>query len=336
MELIPPVKNDYNSIEIDDSVGFMKGDHTYFRNVTKEDWENDLLERAAIAVILTNAETKDNRSHIGCFKLEYECISPILEKLTGRTRYHSYSEDFWSNSKLNIKHVQPYYDWYMNLPMKQIISVGDGQEITLTKFASREPRGKKSKIWFVHYGFEIFYQQAVANYLMNAAQNFANQLLSRHSALLQRYVSIVENYQRDVARYFRSFSEFEYNATIPMRLLIDSTGVYPRYDFKNGKMISGEDRCDIPPNECQLQQLGLPKLTLIQQFGMGMAIRSMLSKNSTQMHDGTLIQHTFSLRYGILEFFPHGSNGFDTGDRYIGWIAAVKSIPAKVTRRNSW
>lgn len=340
MELMPSVKKDYTErwMDLAMPVGFMMGDHTYFRNTSESDWAMNLLERAAIAIILTNAEVNNECRHICCFKLRHK-YSPIFPwKRPSQTFFHSYNEDFFSNSRLNIEHVQSYYDWYAQLPMEQTITLCGGLKASLVKFASSESREKIDGAVYenVHYGFEISYEQSVADSLIKAAQDFSNRLLLRHSTLIQRYVSLITKYQLETAKYFRSFSEFEYHATYPMRLLIDPTGVYPRYDYMNGTAISGDAQRDVLPNECQLQQMGFPPLTLIQQFGMGMAIRSMLEKNVAQMYDGTLIRNTFSLRYEVLEFYPNGSNGFDTGHRYIGWVAAVHSVPAEAKKQNSW
>jgi hypothetical protein len=343
MDIMPSVKKDYYDIDLElyDFVGFMKGDHTYFHNITKEEWERDSLERAAVAVILSNTEIKASITparRICCFKLKHVYMPITLGKWPIRTQYFSYNEPFYSESNLEVRHVQPYYDWYAHFPLKQSITIHDGHQVILTKVASS---GSPSKIdgklhELIRYGFEMSYQRATRDALLDAAWSFANRILTNHMALLRQYVTIIINHVNDNARFFRSFGEFEAEGHT-MALLIDSTGVYPNYRMKNGRVISAEESRDVLPNECQLQQMGLPKLTLVQQFGMGMAIRSVLEKTSKtkpiQMYDGTLVYHTLALRYETIDFLP---NGNDSEVQYLGWIAKVYSLPVRVEKQTSW
>lgn len=300
--------------------GFMRGDHVYFCNESKEAWEKDLLLRAVIAESLSECKRDRTMRYIGCFKLLY---SYILGMPKGKAKYASFNEPFWTKSNLEIKHIKPYYDWYADMPMRQRIEIGRNCSVELEKFGERIKQRSKGKVYeTVKYGFRFVPDNALTDYLLSAAEGFAKQLLLRHTKLLLRYAEQIKGYMDAEAMRYTGYGEFASNSEA-LKLLIDATGVYVKC---NAALPSG----------CQFAQRGLPNISLVQQFGVGLALRRFLEKvtkeNPTQMRDGTRIFYSLeALDYDILDYDYAGIE-----KDYIGWVGYVRGLPLGNINSTGW
>lgn len=306
--------------------GFMKGDYSYFRNESKESWENNLLQRAAITTILSESNFDRTMLYFSCFKLKYTHSAGLIR---GKPTYCSFcmSLDDQERCTLEIRNVKSEYNWYVDMPMKQQLELGADCSVKLEKCGNLYKRVYKGKVYeTLSYGFRFMPDNEVKGKLVSAANQFARQLLGRYENLLLRYVAQIKAYMDRQALGYKGFTEFDYYFE-PLAILIDSTGVYVKYD-------------DRLPNECQFQQLGLPKLSIIQQYGMGLAIRSLLEKvtreNPTRMNDGTSIFHSLdSLYYRTLDYYTY-TGQIKHEHKYIGWIGYVRSLPVQNMAKSTW
>lgn len=325
MGALPTAKMNVNKDLGNIEPGYMKGDHTYLCNVSKEEWENNLLQRAVIAAVLSERNHNQQVCYIRFFRLGYTYPWFFLGVVKGKAKFYSCNLPFWEKTNLRLIHVKPYYDWYVNMPMEQRIEFGENCSVKLEKCGHKFKQISKSKVYeTLDYGFRFTPDNVVTEHLLSTAKGFAKQLLSRHEALLLRYVAQIKKYIDSKSMRYRGFSEFDYDFS-SLKILIDSTGVYVKCD-------------ETLPNECQFQQMGLPKLAIVQQFGMGLALRSLLERvtkeSPTRMSDGTLIYHSIkSLDYDILTFHP---NGDDTEKQYIGWVGHARSFPIKNKKSTIW
>lgn len=321
MEGLPTPRRNVN-FSLGDSLwpGFMKGDHTYFRNESRETWENDLLRRAVITEMLSEHNSDQPVGYIRCFKL---CYTYSLGMFRGKAKFFSFNLPFWSTADLGLKHVKPYYDWYVDMPMEQQLPLGENCSVKMEKCGDRRSQIYKGKVHeTVSYGFRFMLDKEGKEKLMSVARSFAIQLLQGHEELLLRYVDQIKAYIDEAAQRYSGFTEFDYVFS-PLEILIDATGVYVKYD----------ETC---PNGCQFQQLGLPLLSIVQQYGMGLAIRSLLEKVTKEkpirMKDGTRIFYSMiRLNYDVLDYDPDGCE-----KQYIGWIGHVKGLPIQNARQTAW